>query len=159
MRRTVIWSGALVVVLVMVGVAWYAAAANRGPRGGLSSRTALVATGKSSSPGGPTPYQAPPAITPPPGGISRDQAIAIAGRQLNLGPDALESAVVGRFADYAGGNSVPGSSPDELIWVVTFGGVFLTPCMAPPAVCEPMHHAGVLLDFYTGTVLLDFDRP
>ena len=137
MRRKVVWLAALVVVLIMVGVAWYSVQATTGvPR-------AVNAHGQVS-----------PAFSPPPGGISRDQAVAIARQQMGASRVTLESAIVGRFASFAGGASVPESSPDELVWAVTFGGVFLHPCPAPPSRCVPSRHDTVLLDFFAGTVLL-----
>jgi hypothetical protein len=140
MRRAAVWSAALVVILIMAGVALYSAVAATGaPR---------AATFHS---------QVSPTFSPPPGGISRDQAVAIARQQMGAGQVTLESAVAGRFATFAGG-VVGGSSPDRLIWAVTFGGVFVDPCPAG-VTCEPKHHATVVLDYFVGTILFTVDKP
>ncbi len=136
MRRTLIWSAALVVVMILAGVAWYSAAAGTGAPRAATSRG-----------------QASPAISPPPRALSSDQAVAIAGQNAHMGPGDVESAVVGRFGTFTGGKAM-GSPTDLFVWAVTFSGFFVTPCMAPPAKCQPDHHETVLLDYFKGTVLI-----
>ncbi len=152
MRRTLIWSAALVVVMILAGVAWYSAAAGTGaPRAATSRGQASPAI--SPPPRALSSDQAGAGESVPPGGISRDQAVAIAGQNAHMGPGDVESAVVGRFGTFTGGKAM-GSPTDLFVWAVTFSGFFVTPCMAPPAKCQPDHHETVLLDYFKGTVLI-----
>lgn len=158
MRRTLVWTSALVVVLFLGAVALYAASQGNVVSRAASSHAKATAAGGSPSSMATPDLPAPAGISPPPGGISRDQAVAIAAREENVSINTLEWAVVGRWSTLALGQRAQGTDPDPVIWAVTFRGVFVHPCMAPPSPCEPSHHATVFVDYYTGTVIFVADR-
>ena len=91
----------------------------------------------------------------PSGGLTRDHAVALATTQAgSTTPVHLQSAVTGPLKQFSPNASSGDSSPDELVWAITFDGTFVHPCPAPPAICQPAHLETVLLDYFTGEVLL-----
>jgi hypothetical protein len=172
MRRTVVWSAALVVVLIVLEVGEYSAAAGSGVTPARTWAHQAASTG----------IELPPDAIyldvsvafgvaeinakPPPGGISRDRAIAIAVAYMGTTANHVESAVFGTFSQFAAGVSTSysapdgtqiNSSPNELVWAVTVSGTWQTPCPAPGN-CGPAHHEKLLLDFRSGAPLLGIDR-
>lgn len=108
----------------------------------LSSSGSLPQTGSAGSP-------------LPSGGLTRDDAIAVASAQAGSTTRLhVRSAVTGPFKQFSPNASSGDSSPDELVWAITFEGTFVHPCPAPPAICQPAHVETVLLDYFTGKVLL-----
>ena len=105
----------------------------------------------------PTPTPTPVAVitdTPlPPGGISRDQAIAIAEQHVNF--PTVEQAVVGRVGDLdLTGNPPNGIKPDRLVWRVSLIGSLevCAPVAGPCSTHSPIM-ISVFLDYYTGEFL------
>ena len=142
MKRTVVWPAALVVVLAVLAVS------------ACGQRPVPIGHAASS----PTPL--------PSGGISRDRAVAIALAAEHTTADHLESALVGKFAQFAPDQSTSHtndagtftSTPDELVWAVTLGGEFIHPCTCC-GTCAPAHHETLLIDYYSGEIMLYVGRP
>jgi hypothetical protein len=89
----------------------------------------------------------------PPGGISRDQAIAIAEQHVNF--PTVEQAVVGRVGDLdLTGNPPNGIKPDRLVWRVSLIGSLevCAPVAGPCSTHSPIM-ISVFLDYYTGEFL------
>jgi len=100
----------------------------------------------------------------PIGGISRDQAIAIAARQGFVASGSqVGSALPGPLGMF--GTDVS-SSPYRLVWAVTFRGMFQAPScgpyVPPPGKqhCpSPDHNATVILDYFTGDFVMGSITP
>lgn len=108
-----------------------------------------------------------PAATPsaspvPSGGISRDQAVAIASQYV-ADPKAFVSAVAERYRDtgfIAPGLGYGDIASDRWVWAVVYQGEMPrqasptpTPAEATPAATPPTAITTILLDFFTGGFL------
>ena len=95
----------------------------------------------------------------PPGGISRDTAIAIASEHITL--DTLVSAEAGTFAELNDDANIGQIvKPDRLVWAVTFQGDMTVCPPAPGAACATgvPGVATAFLDYYTGDFILSSGR-
>lgn len=109
---------------------------------------------------------APTIPTPlPSGGVSRDKAVAIAIAAEHTTADHVESALVGKFSQFAPGQSTSHttgagtfiSTPDELVWAVTVGGEFVHPCPCC-GTCAPSRHETLLIDYHSGEIMFYIGR-
>jgi hypothetical protein len=136
MKRTVGWSAGLVVVLAVLAVA------------ACGQRPLTIAH----APASPTPL--------PAGGISQARAVAIAIAAEHTAAGHVESAMWGKFDQFAPGQSSSHttdagtftSTPGELVWAVTLGGEFVHPCPCC-GTCQPARHETLLIDYYNGEIM------
>jgi hypothetical protein len=99
------------------------------------------------------------APAPPVGGISKDQTIAVAMRQVHsTSGSQVRSAEPGQLSKF-GHDAL--SSPNRWVWAVTFNGKFelgsCGPYVAPPArphCPQPEHTYMVILDYFTGDFIM-----
>lgn len=91
----------------------------------------------------------------PPGGISRNSAIAIARQHISM--DTLVAAEAGTFAELNhNANIGQVVQPDRLVWAVTFQGDVIICPPAPGATCATgiPGVATAFLDYYSGDFIL-----
>ncbi len=104
----------------------------------------------------------PPAASPPPGGLTREGAVALARASITDLASPLVTAVeFGTYGTVGGGFVHQGAPPpDRFVWAITFSGTPLD-ChsgpfgIAPGATCPATPYLErVALDFYTGDRLV-----
>ncbi len=103
----------------------------------------------------------------PVGGLSRNQAIAIADRQVYSEPGKqVRWAVPGPFGLFRDHATDAVSPPARLVWAVAFSGTFPPPSCGPfnpngnPPHCPPPDHTEtIILDYFTGQFIMGSLSP
>lgn len=110
-----------------------------------------------------------PTSTPPPGGLTSDQAAAAARQHVDPhdGELAVDSTTAGEFGSLGGGIVMKDVPADRWVWAVTFAGSFRASCSNASAGSSPapgcsgatLGHETVVIDYLTGSLIVASLRP
>jgi hypothetical protein len=103
----------------------------------------------------------------PVGGLSRDQAISLARRQIaSTTPASVRVAVPGPFVLFRGGATDAVSPGYRLVWSIMFSGTYDAASCGPAPLaggtphCPPPNHAAtVVVDYFNGAFIMETIGP